>query len=185
MNKVLILSCNTGQGHNSCAAAITEYFGEQNISCEIQDALAFVSDQFSHFISWGHSWVYRHIPWLFSWGYHFSEEHPALFKEASPIYKILNSGSEDMYRYIADGGYDTVICTHVFSAMMLTHMLGVHPMKLQTAFVATDYTCSPSTEESNLQFYFIPDKSLEDEYAKCGIPRERMIPSGIPVRHDF
>ena len=40
--RVLILSCNTGEGHNSCGRAIQEAFRGQGIDCEMVDCdLAF------------------------------------------------------------------------------------------------------------------------------------------------
>lgn len=109
MKKVIILSCNTGQGHNSCARAIQEYFASKNVSCEICDALSFISKRFAKFISWGHSFMYRNFPGLFQWGYRFSKAHTALFHKDSRIYMLLTSGAERMYRHIVNGGYDTVI----------------------------------------------------------------------------
>lgn len=185
MKKVLILSCSTGQGHNSCAQAIQETFEKQGIGCDVQDALDFISKRISMLISKWHSRIYRYMPCLFSWGYSYGERHPELFREGSGVYRLLTSGDERMYEYILTGGYDTVICTHVFSALILTHMLKKHPMHLNTAFVATDYTCSPCTEMSDLQYYFIPDPELTSEYAARGIPADRIISSGIPVRSNF
>lgn len=74
--KTLILSCNTGQGHNSCAQAIKEYYDLQGDECVIEDALHFISTPFSDFLSWGHVTMYRHFPWLFRIGYRYSEKHP-------------------------------------------------------------------------------------------------------------
>ena len=51
--RVLILSCNTGEGHNSCGKAIQEAFQARNIECEMEDALRFVSPKFSKVMSWG------------------------------------------------------------------------------------------------------------------------------------
>lgn len=185
MEKTLILSCSTGQGHNSCAQAIEEYFEKYGVDCDILDALDFISVGISKFISWGHSCMYRHLPKVFQWGYRYSEVHPEVFGEHSGIYKLLTAGGERLYTYIVENQYDTVICTHVFSAMILTHILKAHPLDVKTAFVATDYTCSPSTEASDLEYYFIPDGTLYEEYEKSGISRERMIVSGIPVRSVF
>ena len=39
--KVLILSCNTGQGHNSAGKALFECFTHSGIPCEMKDALSF------------------------------------------------------------------------------------------------------------------------------------------------
>ena len=69
MEKVLLLSGSTGQGHNSCAQAVKEYFEGKDIQCEVLDSLNFISEGFGRFMSWGHSFMYRHIPGLFRWGY--------------------------------------------------------------------------------------------------------------------
>lgn len=53
--RVLILSCDTGGGHNSCAKAIQTAFIEKGHVCDIADSLCFVSKRFSQFMAWGHS----------------------------------------------------------------------------------------------------------------------------------
>lgn len=185
MKRILLLSCSTGQGHNSCAEAVKEYFEKQNIFCEIYDSLNFIGENFAKFMSWGHSFMYRHVPGLFRWGYRYSEEHPGVFKRDSYIYKILTTGTERLHRYIVDGHYDTVICTHVFSAVILTDMLKSYNLAVKTAFIATDYTCYPGIDACDLQKYFVADESLIDAYAKYGIPLHRIVAAGIPVRNIF
>ena len=181
----LILSCNTGEGHNSCAQAIKEYYEAMGDMCDCVDALEFISSAASEFISRGHSFVYRYIPWLFKHGYSFAEEHPGFFQDGSSVYQFLTQGSERMYEYICSGGYEAVICVHPFTAFMLTDMLEKHPMKLTTCFVSTDYTCSPGTKSSNLDYYFIPDAALTDEFQSETITRDKVISGGIPVRQMF
>lgn len=181
----LILSANTGEGHNSCAKAIKEYYDSVGEECVCADGLEFISPQASQIISKGHSFVYRYTPWLFKHGYSFSEDHPDVFEDGSTIYRFLTQGSERMYKFIAAGGYDTVICVHPFTAFMLTDMLNKHPMKLATCFVSTDYTCSPGTKSSNLDYYFIPDATLTKDFTNEKITEEKIIPFGIPVRQMF
>lgn len=183
--RTLILSCNTGEGHNSCAKAIKEYYEKQGEACEVKDGLEFISVPFAKFMSWGHSYVYRHMPWLFKTGYFYTEKHPAVFHEDSKVYRYMTRGTECIYRYITEGGFDAVICTHVFTALMVTDMLKKYPMNIVTCYVATDYTCSPSTKDSCLDFYFIPDRSLAHEFECENIPKEKIIASGIPVRQMF
>lgn len=185
MKKVLILSCSTGQGHNSCAQAVKEYFDKREVNCEIQDALGFISMGFSKFMSWGHSFMYRHIPGLFRWGYGYSKKHPGVFKQDSGIYKILTAGAKRMYQYITEKQFDTVICTHVFAAIILTHMGKIYPISLKTAMIITDYTCYPGMNAVDVQQYFIPSGSLSEEFVQNGIPEDRIIPTGIPVCRSF
>lgn len=185
MKNVLILSCSTGQGHNSCAHAVKEYFDKREVNCEIQDALGFISMGFSKFMSWGHSFMYRHIPELFRWGYGYSKKHPGVFKQDSGIYKILTAGAKRMYQYITEKQFDTVICTHVFAAIILTHMGKIYPISLKTAMIITDYTCYPGMNAVDVQQYFIPSESLSEEFVQNGIPEDRIIPTGIPVCRSF
>ncbi|MBE6768891.1 MAG: glycosyltransferase [Ruminococcaceae bacterium] len=183
--RVLLLSCNTGEGHNSCAKAIKEYFEAQGDRCTIRDGLAFVSDKFARFISWGHSCMYRHLPWLFKWGYGCAEKHPTVFQKGSPAYRFLARGTERLYHYLHEEDYDAIICTHVFTALMLTAVLHTHTLRATTFFVCTDYTCSPGAKESELNLYFIPDATLSAEFDSPNIPRDKQIPCGIPIRQIF
>lgn len=51
--------------------------------------------------------------------------------------------------------------------------------------VGTDYTCIPFWEETNMDYYVIPHDDLTDEFAKRGIPENKLLPLGIPVRQAF
>lgn len=183
--RVLILSCNTGEGHNSCAKAIKEVFDKTCDVCTTEDALRFISDKTSHFISWGHTYMYRHIPSLFNWGYDFTENHTGVFKEKNMLYHFFGKGTEELYRCIAAGNYDTVICVHPFAALMLTEVMRRYQPPIKTAFVATDYTCSPSVKDSELDYYFIPSHLLARDFACEHITADHVIASGIPIRQAF
>ena len=185
MKKVLILSCSTGQGHNSCAGAIREYFALNEVDCDIVDAFAFISDRFAAFMSWGHSFMYRHVPLLFRKGYQYSEERTDAFREGSAAGWLLNRGTDDLRRYIEEGGYDTVICAHSLAAIMLTFMQNEAALSVRTAFVATDHTCYPGMGVCDLDHYFVADSSQVEVYKQCGVPGERIVVSGIPVRRLF
>ena len=183
--RTLILSCNTGEGHNSCAKAIQAEYHAHGEVCDIVDALQFISKRASRFICDWHTRIYRHAPKLYKAGYRSVENRTSVFREGTTVYRYLASGAERLYRFICAGAYDNVICVHVFPALTLTAMLRQHPMPLHTSFVATDYTCSPSVEDSDLACYFIPDAALTEEFASCGVPQERLVPSGLPVRPAF
>jgi len=183
--RVLIVSCNTGEGHNSCGKAIREELLDRRIPCDMEDAFRFISAGFSRLLTTSFVCVYRHLPGLFRFGYRYSEGHPGVFRDRSNVYRLLTSGAERLGRFIREGGYDTVVCTHVLSALVVTRSLADCPSPPRTYFVATDYTCSPSCGESSLDTYFIPDASLTEDFVRSGVPAEKLMASGIPVRRDF
>ena len=184
--KTLILSCNTGEGHNYCAKALCEFYRERGEVCDIADALSFVSQKLSDLVSRWFVRLYRYAPKLFDKGYNFSEDHPGLFDSDSTVYHLIAAGAGRLAEHIAAGGYDAVICTHVFSASMLTEAIREHGIKPRaTSFVATDYSVYPMVNENNVDIIFIPYISLTDDFAAHGIARERIVASGIPVRRMF
>lgn len=185
MKNVLILSCNTGEGHNSCARALKECFEGHGCTCEVADSLLFISEKASDFICKWHVRMYRRLPRIFKTGYKEVETHQSPFRRDTLIYEYLTSGSERLFDYVSARGFDAVVCTHIFAALALSDMLEKHPMPLVTAFVGTDYTCSPGTADSSLQYYFIPSPSLTEEFTMCGVDPARIVPSGLPARREF
>lgn len=183
--QLLILSCNTGEGHNSCAKAIAEYFTFNNTSCQIVDSFGFISKKASKLISDWHSRIYRHVPSAFSHGYKFAEEHSEFFDEDSTVYQFLTSGTDKLYNYINTGNFDAILCTHVLTALQLSDIIKNYPITVKTYFVATDYTCSPTCNLSNLDYYFIPHISLKNDFIDLGIPEHKIICTGIPIRRIF
>ena len=179
--RVLILSCNTGEGHNSAARAIKEHFDEAGIYCEITDSLAFFSKKASNFISKWHVRLYKKAPLLFGLGYKAAEITDSRHKR-SMLYETICKGARKLIVKIKEGDFDTVVCTHPFSAMTLTRAITKYRLKLdKTYFVSTDYTCSPGVGYSKLDHYIIPHESLCDDFTSHLIPKEKLFAGGIPV----
>ncbi len=183
--RVLILSCNTGEGHNSASKAIKEAFDRHGIYCEITDALAFISRSASNVISKGHVKIYRYTPALFNHGYRFTENHPKMLGKRSGVNMFLRTGSRKMKKYITDGEFDTVVCTHPFCGMMISNVKRKYSLDLKTCIVGTDYTCSPGSTQNTVDYYFVPDETLIEDFASKGAPKEKIVVSGIPVRENF
>ena len=49
--KLLILSCSTGEGHNSAGKALLEYLEENGVACEMTDTLSLVTSPVSQMVS--------------------------------------------------------------------------------------------------------------------------------------
>ncbi len=183
--KTLILSCNFGQGHNSCGLAIKEYYESQNIECEMLDSLAFINNLFAEILSKGHISICNYAPFIFDKGYKMAENHQNFFKGDSLALKLISKKCEDLYYYIVDNNYSQVICTHVFAGMMMTKIKNEYDLKCKTSFVFTDYTCHPGSKYLNVDYFFVPSNFLNEELQQIGIAEEKVITSGIPVKDKF
>ncbi len=183
--RTLILSCSTGGGHNSCADAIKEVYDSVGDYCVITEALNFVNPNFKSLICSGHSFLYRRMPFTFSLLYNYLESSDKHMGNNTLIYAMLSKGVSKLAKYIQSGNYDSVICTHVFAALMLTEAIKRYKLVLSTAFVTTDYTCYPGVKHTRLDRYFIPDESLKALFACETITFDRIIPCGIPIKQEL
>jgi processive 1,2-diacylglycerol beta-glucosyltransferase len=129
--------------------------------------------------------MYRHFPTIFKIGYQFLENNQSFYSRGTLTDKSLSSGAKKLSEYIKNNGYDTVICTHPFSTIMLTSAILKYNLKVKTAFVATDYTCAPTVDAKGLDIYFVPDPTITNAFTKYGIDENKIIPTGIPVRQMF
>lgn len=178
--KILILTCNTGGGHNSTAAALEEQLVQWGHSCVVRDCLELLPPAKARLISEGHVLLYRKAPRLFGLGYKFEENHVPRYLRAQ-----CSACAGELYQAVTELHCDAIICVHVFPAIMVTEAARSRGLNVPGYFVATDYTCSPGVSSSDLELYFIPHPALVDEFIRCGIPQDRLVPSGIPVRRCF
>lgn len=183
--KILILSSSTGAGHDSCANAVKEVFDKNNEICNVEEVLKYISGGVATVITKGHTLMYRHFPTIFKIGYEFLDKHSNSYKKGTLTNKFLSCGAKKLGEHIKKEGYDTVICTHPFSTVMLSAAIEKMNLNLKTAFVATDYTCAPTVDAESLGVYFVPDNAIIDAFVKYGIKKGKIVTSGIPVRQMF
>ena len=180
----LILSCNTGQGHNTAGKAVLEALLARGLQAEMRDALAFGGQKTSAYVSGGYIKITQRVPQLFGQMYHAGEtiSNPHI---KSPVYFANTLYASKLCDYIAQHGVDTIICPHLFPAEALTYLRRKQGLKVRCYGVATDYTCTPFWEETDVDVFFIPHERLRQEYQGKGFAPERLVVTGIPVSRAF
>ena len=178
--KILILSCNTGEGHNSSAKAIKIHMDKLCLDSEIKDTLSIASPAISNMVSKAYNYSIKGKLFynLYSIG-DFVSNHLTWVK--SPIYYANKLYAGKLYKHICRYNYDAIIAVHLFAAEALTAIKRGHKLSIPTLFVMTDYTCIPFINETELDMYAIPHQELIDEFASKGIPEKKIIATGIPV----
>lgn len=185
--RVLILSSSTGAGHDSCAYAIKEAFDNHEDACEVYDVLNFISKFVTFVMTKGHTAIYRHLPIAFKIGYEHMEKHSTAYSKTNGTLtnRFLSFGAKKLSEYVKQNKYDTVICTHPFSTIMLTAAILKYDLKVKTAFVATDYTYAPTVSAKGMDLYFVPDTTIIGAFTKYGIDEDKIVPTGVPLKQMF
>ena len=182
--KVLVLSCNTGEGHNAAGHAMCEKLKEKEAECVFVDALSFAGERISKNVTKSYVFITTHIPRTFG----------ALYKAGtlisskkykSPVYLANRAYRNKLKRYLEEQRFDAVVMPHLFPAQTITSLKREFQLPFKTVAIATDYTCVPFWEECDVDSFVIPHPDLSNEFENRGIPREKLLPMGIPVSGRF
>ena len=182
--KVLILSCDTGEGHNSAGRAIMECIKMHGDEADMLDIMMLSGKRTSRMVGGGYCNVVKHTPAFFSFLYKIGMALSS-DKRKSPVYYANCLLAKKLKKYIDTNEYDIIVTVHLFPAETLTYMKSKGMLKQKVVAVETDYTCIPFWEETNCDYYIIPHKELSEEFKVRGIPRHKLRPYGIPVKQDF
>lgn len=177
---ILLLTCSTGGGHNSTAAAIGAAIEARGGTWQAVNVLDFLPESMAEFITKGHDFSYRHLPKLYGVGYRFEEKHPPVF-----LQERIVRGAPRLLEAVAAMRPDAIVSVHVFASMMVTELRRTGQLTIPAYFVATDYTCSPGVGQLDADAFFIPHGDLRPEFEAAGVPGDRIVASGIPVRAVF
>ena len=178
--KILILSCNTGEGHNSSGKALKAALTRKGVNCDIIDTLSLKSESLSKAVSDLYEFSIK--IGLFGLVYRFAQWYSSLqFKWKSPVYLFCMLFAKRLAHIIEDGDYDGVICVHLFPAEAITRIRRKYGQYVPSIFVMTDYTCIPILYETELDKYIIPHYSLTSEFVQKGLIRNKLQAIGIPV----
>lgn len=182
--KVLVLSCSTGGGHNSCARYIKDELSVNGIKAVFKDFYDIVNENAKELSSKIYLKTLGENGGVFKNVYKLGELYSRT-KIKSPVYLINKLHKNKLYNFIVKNNFDLVIATHLFPSLTMTAInKDINYKKINFITVATDYEPCPFFEESKPN-YFVIQKGLEEQFIKKGINKDILLNTGIPISTNF
>ena len=185
--KILILSMTAGEGHNSAARAMREYFLSKDVDCEVVDTYGYISPAFSNSFNKGYLFITRRAKRAYGLGYEIAEKRtPPKITEITPA-QILNLPiTMEVRQCIERARPDAVVFTHVFVGMMLDTLKQSGKICVPTVGILTDFIFHPYWEDcTDNDYVVIPAASLRHQGVRKGFREEQLLPLGIPIAPRF
>lgn len=182
--KILILSCNTGEGHNAAGKAIREAAIRCGHTADMLDMFLLSGKKTSHAVGGAYVELVKHMPHAFGMLYKIGMAISSN-KHKSPVYYANALMAKKLAACLSQHDYDIIVTPHLYPAETMTYMKKKGMLKIPAAAIGTDYTCIPFWEETDLDAYFLPHEDCVSEYVHRGIPADRLYPYGIPVSGAF
>lgn len=180
--KIVVFTCSTGGGHNSCARYIASEFKKRGIICDVKDYMQLAGEKASKRAEELYLGSTKGKGNIFKTIYKLGE----LYNKTgikSPVYGFNKMVVKNLNRFLDENGYDLAIGTHVFPCMALTELKNKKDIKFIN--VATDYECIPFWNETNPDIFVIPSEKLTNRFIEKGINKDILLPTGIPVASNF
>ena len=171
--RVLILSCGTGGGHNAAASAMKEALEARGHSADVLNPYTLKTNKLAKIIDVVYVRLVQISPTLFGCVYKIGDAYRRL-PWRSPVYFVNAQMVPVMDKYLKENKYDAILMPHLFPAEMVTQMKAKGINLPPTIFVATDYVCTPFTEETNCDAYVIPSRHVRYDFLRRGIPEEKI-----------
>lgn len=184
--RALILSCGTGGGHNAAGQAIADELKRRGHQATAMDIYQLAGEKTARLIGDAYIKLVQKSPEAFGVIYAMGDAYRRL-PVHSPVYWANKRMAACTRQYLSEHRYDVILMTHMFPAQILTNLRKEHKGERipPAILIATDYTCIPFMEEAVCDYYVIPSEELREEFSGKGIPGERILPFGIPVRAEF
>lgn len=182
--RVLILSCNTGGGHNSASEAIREYIALKGGQADLIDIMSLAGKKASRAVGGAYVGIVKHAPHVFGAAYWLAGKISS-GRRKSPVYAANIAVVKYLKQYLETHAYDVIVTPHLYAAETLTYMKRHNMVRQKVVAVATDYTCIPFWEETECDYYIAPHEDLIAENVRRGMDRSKILPYGIPVSQKF
>lgn len=188
--KILIISCPTGNGHNSTAKRLKEKFLQEKPDTQIE-----IVDMYKAYApkitAWametGYFMACNHIVGIYNHFFKKSEkntyENRYKTKANKETYSMLNGLMKKIY----DFKPDLIICTYVFTAVAVNNLKRVYDIPAKVACMTLDYGVSPYWECTSdyLDYMFLTNEEMIEPFKKRGFTDEQLHIAGVPISDQF
>lgn len=183
--KILILSCSTGEGHNSAAKAVMDTLVAKGAECELLDPICFKSEKRMKTVASLYNNLISKAPFIFGIIYRLGKLYDFL-KLPSPVAYANSKYAKPFSEYIVKNGFDAVVSSHIFAMQAMVAVREKHGVKIPVYCIMTDYTVIPFHKDAKtLDVQFASTEKGKQELIKKGFESEKICVSGIPVNPKF
>ncbi len=183
--RVLILTVTAGHGHTQAAKVVMGYLEEKGVECTLLDTLDYINPILGESVDKGYLYSTRFTPQVYGKIYDLADSRDkadSKFSISNLMNKVL---SKKLITFLKNYMPNVVVCTHIFSAHIISYLQTKGIIDTKSIGIITDFTIHPFWEETDLDYYVTANELLNHQAAKKGIDINKILPIGIPIHPKF
>ena len=167
---ILYLTVSTGGGHTTSARAMENYVKDHGAKTYFLDVYGYIHPMFGKAVSEIYLFASGKTPKLY--GKLYDKEEFENGKFVNVVATLNSTIKHKIKKFILKHEIDVVVCTHIFSAQIIT--LIKDKINTKNIGIVTDYTLHPNWETTDMDYYVVADESLVSVCKKRGIAEEKI-----------
>ncbi|HIV67464.1 MAG TPA: glycosyltransferase [Candidatus Butyricicoccus stercorigallinarum] len=184
--KILLLTVTAGYGHHATARALADLFAQRGAETKIVDVYEYISKVVRTAISQGYLLSSKYTPELYRLFYIRTSKNKEKLNKMNMVKLVNTLGAFKFEHFVDNFEPDAIVCTHVLAAHLISEMKNRQMVDAPCIGVVTDYCIHPYWEDVvNMEALVTASELITYTAVKRGIPRERILPLGIPVHPKF
>ncbi|MNJ30444.1 MGDG synthase family glycosyltransferase [Paenibacillus bouchesdurhonensis] len=179
--KVLIMYASYGDGHYQASKALEASFHHSGITdVVLLDLMAEAHPFLNEMTKFVYMQSFKTIPLIYGWVYNATKD----MQPDTSLLSVLNSlGMRKMQQAISSIEPDLII--HTFPQLAMPKLLKKTGLTLPLVNIVTDFDLHGRWVHPDVDRYYVATEDLKTEVVRRGIPAERVLASGIPLKPDF
>ncbi len=183
VNKVLLIHASLGAGHRRAAQALQEVFQSRGVESEVQDLLTFLPGPLSSGYPWAYNFMIQDARRLWKSFYTMMNRPSTPYAPARSM--LQRWQFTRLKRYLQSKTFTHIISTHFTPSALLTDWKTGSQIDAKIFSVVTDHIAHRCWKRTGLDHYFVTTSEVETQLIACGIPKDKITVSGIPVSSAF
>jgi processive 1,2-diacylglycerol beta-glucosyltransferase len=183
MTRVLILSASYGSGHNAAARSLAAGFERARATATIVDHFAeLVHPAFDHASRALYYAILRKAPFLWGLGYALGDWMPS---DSSLTLGMTRLGTRRLAALLERLAPDVVVTVHATPAAAMSALASLGTRMPPHTTVVTDFVAHSQWIARHVDRYCVAAGEVRHELIARGIPAERVVVTGVPLRAEF
>ncbi|AWB43267.1 diacylglycerol glucosyltransferase [Paenibacillus sp. CAA11] len=179
--KILILYASYGDGHYQASKAIEDRFHAKGYTdVVLLDLMAEAHPMLNELTKFVYMQSFKTIPAFYGWVYNATKD----MQPGRPFSNLLHSiGITKLQQLISEAAPDLII--HTFPQLVMPRLLKKTGLALPLVNVLTDFDIHGRWIHPGVDRYYVATEDLKAELVTKGVPEERVLASGIPLKAGF
>jgi processive 1,2-diacylglycerol beta-glucosyltransferase len=181
--RVLILTASYGSGHAEAARSLASAFAARGAEPVVVDHFReLVHPVFESVSRACYYWLLRHAPALWALGYELGDR---LGPESPLALGVTQLGTERLARLLETMRPDAVVTVHATPAAAMAALAASGRRLPPHTTAVTDFVAHSQWMPRPVDRYCVAAEEVRNEFVARGIPPDRVVVTGVPVRSEF